>query len=176
MTIRPFGSLLAVMLLLAAAAGTATGAGAVQPPCPTGKPVSLVRGVGPVLGASPIWVTPGRFPIKWDGPNYPVQLLWVIDANARGQIVLTGKKRDSKVVARFTKFGDTLGERRARWILDPLGYTPKQVAQADLRRYGFDLIYAWFAEPGCYEIQARVGRQQATIYLEVPEATGRGRS
>jgi hypothetical protein len=161
-----------IVCLAIAAAAAAERSAAGQAPCPTGKPVTLVRGIGPVLGQSPLWVTPGRFPIKWDGPNHPVQLLWVIDANARGQILVTGKHRDTRALLRFTKFGDTLGERQARFALDPLGYKPKQATAADLQRYGFDLIYAWFPEAGCYEIQGRVGRQQATIYLEIGKPSG----
>ncbi len=163
-----------VFLIVSMTVGPATAdALAAQAPCPTGKPASLVRGLGPVVGQSPIWVTPGRFPIKWDGPNYPVQLLWVIDAAARGQIFVTGRNRDTKALLRFTKFGDTLGERQARFALDPLGYKPKQAPPEELRRYGFDLIYGWFPETGCYEIQARVGRQQATIYLEIGKPPAR---
>lgn len=115
----------------------------------------------------------GRFPIKWDGPNYPVQLLWVVDAAARGQIFVSGRNRDTKALLRFTKFGDTLGERQARFTLDPLGYKPKQTPPEELKKYGFDLIYAWFPEPGCYEIQARVGRQHTTLYLEIPRPSGK---
>lgn len=148
---------------------------AVFPPqdCPVGRPTVLTKAVAAAVGQSPLWVVIGRGPVKWVGPNDPVQLLWVLDGQARGQAFVTGKHRKTGAVLRFTKFGDRLGERQARYTLQLLGYKPKQATAEDLQRYGFDLIYAWFPEPGCYEISGRVGRQQSTIYLEVTEAAGK---
>lgn len=137
--------------------------------CPTGKPVVVTRAVPAAFGETPLWVTAGSHPIKWESSASPVQLVWVLDATARGQIVVTGKHAKSGALLKFTRFGDTLGERQSRYQINPLGYRPSLAKPEDLKKFGFDRNYAWFPEPGCYEIAARVGRQQAKIFLLVGE-------
>ncbi len=138
--------------------------------CPTGKPVVVTRAVPAALGQSPLWVTAGSHPIKWESSAAPVQLVWLIDAAARGQIIVTGKHAKSGALLKFTRFGDTLGERQSRYQLNPLGYKPSLAKAEDLKKFGFDRNYAWFPEPGCYEIAARVGRQQTKIFVLVGTA------
>jgi hypothetical protein len=143
------------------------GAPASAQDCPTGKPAIVSRAVPAALGQSPLWVTAGSHPIKWESSAAPVQLVWVIDRAARGQIIVTGKHAKSGALLKFTRFGDTLGERQSRYQLDSLGYKPSLAKADDLKKFGFDRNYAWFPEPGCYEITGRVGRQQTKIFLQV---------
>jgi len=138
--------------------------------CPVGKPTVLTKSLGAALGQSPAWVIVGRGPLDWVGPGDPVQLLWVLDNSAPGQASAAGKHWKTGAVLKFTKFGDRLSERQTRFLLNPAGYRPKQATAEDLKKYGFDLIYGWFPEPGCYELVARVGRQQSTLHLEVVKA------
>lgn len=140
---------------------------AVAQECPTGKPAPVTRVLPPVFGQSPLWVTAGSAPIKWEGSADPVQLVWVLDGSVRGPAMVTGKNRVTGALLRFTRFGDRLGERQSRYKLDPLGYKPSLAKPDDFQKFSFDRNYAWFPEPGCYEITGRVGRQQATIYLQV---------
>lgn len=149
--------------LLLAAAATAQD-------CPTGKPSVITRAVPAVLGQGPLWVTAGSHPIKWESSASPVQLVWVLDASARGQAIVTGKHARSGALLKFTRFGDTLGERQSRYQINPLGYRPSLAKPEDLKKFGFDRSYAWIPEPGCYELTARVGRQQTKIFLQVAQA------
>jgi hypothetical protein len=140
--------------------------------CPTGKPTRVTRVLPPVLGPGPLWVAAESFPIKWKGPAAPVQLVWVLDASARGQVMVTGKHRESGATLRFTNFGDTLGERQLRYRIDPIGYKPSVAKPDDFQKHNFDRSYGWFSQPGCYEITTRVGREQVQIFLEVVAAPG----
>lgn len=149
---------------------TASTAGAQE--CPTGKPATVTRALPPVFGQTPLWVTAGSTPIKWEDPQKPVQLVWVLDATAQGLAMVTGKNRATGAALRFTKVGDTLGQRQVKYELNR-SYKPSLAKPDDFTKYSFDRNFAWFPEPGCYEIAARVGRQQAKIYLQVGKPSGK---
>lgn len=150
---------------------TASTAGAQE--CPTGKPTTVSRALPAAVGQKPLWVTAGSLPIKWEGNNLPVQLVWVVDATAGGVVQVSGKHVKSNAPVRFTGFGDTLGARQQRYEISRTGYKPSLAKQGDLQKFNFDRNYAWFPEPGCYEITGRVGRLQPKIYLEVVKAAGK---
>lgn len=141
--------------------------------CPTGKPTVVTRALPAVLGQGPLWVTASSLPVKWEGNNYPVQLVWVVDAVAGGVVMVSGKQVTSNAPVRFTRFGDTVGARQLRYQLDRIGYKPSLAEPEDLKRFNFDRTFAWFTEPGCYEIAARVGRLQSKMHLEVVKAPAR---
>lgn len=135
--------------------------------CPTGKPAVVTRVLPAALGQAPLWVTSSGWPIKWEGSAAPVQLVWIIDATARGQIIVSGRHTGSGAAVRFTSFGDRLGARRARYRLDRLGYNPTLAKPDDFKKHSFDRNYAWFPEPGCYELSGRVGTTEVTLHVEV---------
>ncbi|MBI4478052.1 MAG: hypothetical protein HY654_12825 [Acidobacteria bacterium] len=141
--------------------------------CPTGKPTVVSRALPAAVGQKPLWVTASSLPIKWEGNNSPVQLVWVIDAAAGGLVMVSGKHVKSSALVRFTRFGDTLGERQPRYEISRTGYKPSLAKPGDLLKFAFDRNFAWFPEPGCYEITARVGRLQPKIYLEVAKTPGK---
>jgi hypothetical protein len=135
--------------------------------CPTARPAVLTKALTPVVGKSPLWLTWGTGPVPWKSANDPVQLMFVRDRSVPGQAFVSGKHRGSNAPLRFTKFGETLGTRLTRYTLAPLGWKPSLAKAEDFDKYEFDRVFGWFAEAGCFEITARVGRQQSTMYLQV---------
>jgi len=140
-----------------------------QDDCPATRPFQLTTAVAPVMGKSPLWVTPGRGPVAWKDPNTAVSLLFVRDRAIPGAAVVTARHRASGARVRFGKFGSTLGLREERFQLDALGAKPKTATAADFQKYTFHQSEAWFPESGCYEITGRVGREQAVIVLKVEQ-------
>jgi hypothetical protein len=145
-----------------------------QEPCAPGKSRPLVQSLTPVTGQSPMWVTTGAGPIAWKGPNDPVTLLWIRDVSVAGSALLNGQRRGSAPVkVRFSAPGSTLGVREERYKLDQIGFKPGKVTPEDLQKYSFHRTNVWFSEPGCYELTARVGRQQSVIVLKVDGPAGK---
>lgn len=145
-------------------------AGLAQDECPSPKPTRLLSAITPVIGQSPMWATTGTGPITWKGPNTPVVVVWVRDLSVPGQGALTGQRRGAPTAkVRFQTFGSTLGVKQERYVLDQLGSKPPKISQEDLRKYSFHQTEVWFPEPGCYDITARVGKQQAVIVLNIPK-------
>jgi hypothetical protein len=121
-----------------------------------------------------MWVTTGTGPIVWKGPNDPVTLLWVRDVSVTGSALLNGQRRGaSPVKVRFSAPGSTLGVREERYKLDQIGVKPGKATPEDLQKYSFHRTNVWFSEPGCYELTARVGRQQSLIVLRVDGPAGK---
>jgi hypothetical protein len=143
-------------------------ASAVQAPpdeCPSGKAVRVLPNVIPALGQSPLWAATGGKPLPWDGPTYPIRVLWLRDVAVKGAVFLSGKVRTGR--ARTTFATSLYGNQELRLKLDDLGAKPKGIKDADLQKYGFHWTFVWFPEAGCYEITARVGSQQSLIYLHI---------
>jgi hypothetical protein len=137
--------------------------------CPSGKPAIVSGAVPRALGKSPIWMTAESLPVKWTDPGTPVQLVWIIDAAAREPFYVSGKHRASGVPVKFTKIGDRVGMRQARWRLDPVGFKPPQAKPQDLKKYGFDRTFAWFPSAGCYEIRGQARGQETIIVVLVTD-------
>jgi hypothetical protein len=144
-----------------------------QGDCSSGRPFRLIPTITPVVGQSPLWMTTGSGPIAWEGPKDPVQVLVVRDVAVKGPAFLSGKQRTGAAKARFA-FA-SLGLHDERIKLDDLGFKPATVKEGDLQKYAFHRMFIWFPEPSCYEITARVGRQQSLIYLNVAPKAGKGR-
>lgn len=142
-----------------------------QNSCPPARPFRLLPSLTPVLGKSPLWVTTGGPTIAWEGANTPVQALWIRDLAVRGPAVLGGKLMGGKAPAKFARA--TLGMPEERYKFDLLGDKPSTVKQADLEKYSFHRTFIWFPEAGCYEMTARIGSQQAVIYLNVAPSAGK---
>jgi hypothetical protein len=136
--------------------------------CPSGKPVRVLPSVVPALGQSPVWAATGGRPLAWEGPNHEVRVLWLRDVAVKGAGFLSGKARTGR--AKVTFATSLYGNREGRFKLDGLGDKPKGVKEADLKKFAFHWTFVWFPEPGCYEITARVGREQSLIYLDVAPA------
>jgi hypothetical protein len=100
-------------------------------------------------------------------------LVWLIDGAAPGIVIVTGKHVKSGAPLTFTSFGDRIGSPQLRYQLNRAGYKPSLAKADDLAKFGFDRNFAWFPEPGCYEISGRVGRAQPKIYLEVARPKGK---
>jgi hypothetical protein len=137
--------------------------------CASGKPAVISGAVPRALGKSPIWMTAASLPIKWSEPGTPVQVIWIIDAAAREPFYVSGKHQASGAPVKFTKIGDRVGMRQARWRLDPLGFKPAQAKPQDLEKYAFDRSFAWFPSAGCYEIRAQARGQETTILVSVTD-------
>jgi hypothetical protein len=146
----------------------ATSVAAAPEECPSGRPVRVIPNVVPALGQSPLWAATGGRPIAWEGPNEPARVLWLRDLAVKGPAFLSGKARTGRAKPGFAR--SMYANREARFKLDDLGDKPKGVKDADLLKYAFHWTLVWFPEPGCYEITARVGREQSVIHLEVAPA------
>jgi len=138
--------------------------------CPTGKPKVLVPAISPVVGQSPMWATGGSTSatLDWESAEKAVGVMWVRDLAVVGPAVLTGNvqgKTDQRVL--FAERGSTLGVKSPKFALTGLGLKPSKASLADVQKYGFYQTDVWFPAPGCYEIQARVGKTPSTIYLTV---------
>ena len=141
-----------------------------QEECPMGRPDSVTRSIIlPVIGDGPLWVGVGRDGISWTGPNEGVPVLWVRDYEVTGTLMITGAHRDSGATAGFADTTAAVGRRTERHRLGNLGFQPDGISQADLRRYSFHRGAVFFPEPGCYKITARIGREEATLYLNVEQ-------
>ena len=138
--------------------------------CPMGKPGVVSGAVPRALGKGPVWMTAEALPIKWVDAGTPVQMVWLMDANARGPAIVTGRHRDSGAQVRFTKLGDRVGKRELRWRLDPLGYQPSHAKPQDFKKFSFDRNFAWFPAPGCYEITGRFGMLESKMVVQVAAA------
>jgi hypothetical protein len=155
----------ALLLAMGVAAGVAA-----QEECPTGKPKVLVPAISPVVGQSPMWATAGSTAsnAEWESADKPVGVMWVRDLAVVGPAVLTGSlkgKPDQRVL--FAERGSTLGVKNPKFALTGLGLKPSKATLADVQKYGFYQADVWFPSTGCYEIQARVGKTDSTIYLNV---------
>lgn len=161
-------SLLVLGLALLAATSVA------PPPeaCPAGRPVRVIPNVVPALGQSPLWAATGGRPLAWEGPNEPARVLWLRDLAVKGAAFLSGRALTGRGKPGFAR--SMYANREARFKLDDLGDKPKGVKEADLLKYAFHWTLVWFPEPGCYEITARVGREQSVIHLEVAPAPKKG--
>lgn len=135
--------------------------------CASGKPAIVSGAVPRALGQSPIWMAAESLPIKWTDAGTPVQLIWLIDAQAREPFYVSGRHRASGAPVKFTKIGDRVGKREVRWRLDPLGYKPAKVKPQDLQKFAFDRTFAWFPAVGCYEIKGQARGQESTILVQV---------
>ena len=140
-----------------------------QEECPRGRPQSLVRGVIPVTGDGPLWVAVGSGSIGWAGPNEGIAVIWVRDREVSGVALISGANLASAAKAGFAQTTLALAARNERYRLDVYGVQPEGVSRADLRRYSFHRGAVFFPEPGCYEITAQVGREKATLYLNVEQ-------
>jgi hypothetical protein len=136
--------------------------------CSSSRPVRVIANVVPALGQSPLWAATGGKPLAWEGPHTPVRVLWLRDIGVKGAAFLSGKARSGRAKVEFAR--SEYANREARYKLDDLGDKPKGVKDVDLQKYAFHWTLVWFPEPGCYEITARVGREQSTVYLEVAPA------
>lgn len=145
-----------------------------QQPCAPAKPRQLVQSLTPVAGQSPMWVTTGSGPIIWKGPNDPLTFLWVRDVSVNGSALLNGQRQGAaNVKVKFSAPGSTLGVREERYKLDQVGIKPGNVTPQDLQKYSFHRTNVWLTEPGCYELTARVGKQQSVIVVKVDGPTGK---
>ncbi len=140
-----------------------------QEECPVGRSEILVRGIIPVTGDGPMWVGVGSGTIRWTGPNEGVTVLWIRDYEVSGPALISGANRVSGAKAGFARTTSALGERNERYRLENIGFQPNDISQADLRRYSFHRGAVFFPEPGCYEITAQIGREKATLYLDVEQ-------
>jgi hypothetical protein len=156
---------LGLSLLMSFAAFVAVPAGGQD--CMSAKPAIVSGAVPRALGKSPIWVTAESIPIKWTDPAVPVQLIWIIDAEAREPYYVSGRHRVSGVPIKFTKIGDRVGMRQPRWRLDPLGFKPAKATPKDIQKYTFDRTFAWFTAGGCYEIRGQARNQETVILVQV---------
>jgi hypothetical protein len=138
--------------------------------CAMGKPAVISGAVPRALGKGPVWMTAETVPIKWVDAGTPVQLVWLMDAEARGPAIVSGKHRESGAQVRFTKLGDRVGKRELRWRLDPLGYQPTHAKPQDFKKFSFDRNFGWFPAPGCYEITGQFGKQESKIIVQVAAA------
>ncbi len=148
-------------------------ASALAQDCPTAKPTLLTMAVTPVVGQSPAWLTWGKGPLAWLGPDKPLGILFVRDRAVRGPATLSGRQRASGAKVRFGKTGSTLGLREDRIQLDALGTKPRTATPKDLERYSFHMLDVWFPDSGCYEVTARVGSQQSVILVNVEKRRGK---
>lgn len=142
-----------------------------QDTCPPSKAFRLISSITPVIGKSPLWVTTGSAAIPWDGPNNPIQALWIRDLAAKGPAILGGKLKGGTAPARFARAA--LGMPEERFKFDLMGEKPSSVKPDDLQKYSFHRTFIWFPAAGCYEMTARVGPVQSIIYLNVGQGTGK---
>lgn len=148
----------------------ATGVVHGQTDCPKPAPVRLVSNITPAIGQSPLWVAAGDKPLRWKAANVPVKLLWIRDAAAKGQGWLTGKAREGTGKTTFSRA--LYGLPLDRLPLDEMGEKIDGIKPADMQKFAFYWTYVYFSGPGCYEITARIGRQQAVFHLlVVPETS-----
>ncbi len=140
-----------------------------QEECPMGRPETLVRSVIQVIGDDPLWVGVGSDAIRFAGPNEGVPVIWVRDNEVSGAVLISGANRASGATAGFAKTTVALGAGNERYRLETYGFQPDGISQADLRRYSFHRGAVFFPEPGCYEITAQVGREKATLFLNVEQ-------
>ena len=141
-----------------------------QEACPMGSPETLVRNFNRVLGDGPLWVALRTEALgNWEGRNEGIPLVWVRDYEVSGAVLISGANRESGEAARFAESTVGLSNRNERHRLGNIGYQPDNVDQAALRRYSFHRGAVFFPEPGCYEIMARVGRETATLWLNVEQ-------
>ncbi|MBI2833093.1 MAG: hypothetical protein HYX76_01530 [Acidobacteria bacterium] len=135
--------------------------------CAATRTFVLTRAITPVIGQSPIWVTAGRGPLVWPGADKAIELLIVRDRAVPGLALIVGRNRQTGVPVKFTKTGSTLGIRNEKFQLDAIGLKPRTATAPDFNRYTFHTADLWVGGEGCYELVARVGRQMATMYLQV---------
>lgn len=140
-----------------------------QEECPTGGPKNLVRGIIPVIGDGPLWIAVGSDALRWAGANEGMPVLWVRDYEVSGAVLISGANRASGATVGFARTTSGVGARNERYRLENIGVQPDGISQADLRRYSFHRGAVFFPGPGCYEITAQIGREKATLYLNIEQ-------
>lgn len=163
---------LLVWIGIISSAGTVLSAGQAED-CAAGRPFNLTAAVTPVVGKTPLWLTWGKGALKWNNAEAPLEILFVRDRTVTGAAIVSGKSLSGSAKVTFGKFGSTVAVKQDRFQLDNLGTKLKTASPTDLQKYSFNLVNVYFPEPGCYELSARVGREQATIVMNVPKPTGK---
>ena len=135
--------------------------------CASTKPAVVSGAVPKAIGKSPIWMTAESIPIKWTDAGTPVQLIWLIDAEAREPFMVSGKHLGSGAPVKFTKIGDRVGIKEVRWRLDPLGFKPASAKPQEFKKFNFDRNFGWFPAAGCYEIRGQARNQVSIMLVQV---------
>lgn len=147
---------------------------AAQTECPPARPRTLLPAVLPVFGESPIWATAGAGPPAWDGPEKPLNVLWIRDLGVSGPAFISGQLQGKPATKpRFSTRGSTIGLREERYKLDGFGLKPARVTMDDLRKYSFFQIDVWFPVAGCYEMTGRIGRKQSVMHFKIAPRAGK---
>jgi len=139
--------------------------GSVSSRCAATTAEKSLQVVGPMLGRRPIWLVEASAG-KWS-PR-PAKTLWVLSREVAGSLRVTGRRLDGPGVASF-KDGVDAAPASTLAISDPWtrSVTPGGASPDVLKAYSFQPSYVLYPSPGCWELNARLGDDEASIVLEL---------
>ena len=132
--------------------------------CRTSPVGNLRPELAPTIGEFPVWLAARPLPVlPWR--NDLVRTIWVVDRSVSGDLILGGRQTDGPGFPQFVREGSEGATTRLVIGSAPrIGSTTSSPAAA---KYADIQVYLSAPQPGCYEINARLGEytQTYTIYL-----------
>ena len=116
------------------------------------------------MGAFPVWLAARPLPVlPWR--NELVRTVWVVDRSVTGDLILSGRQTDGPSAPQFLREGS--GGATSQLIIASAPRIGSTTASANAAKYADIQVYLSAPQPGCYEINARIGEftQTYTLYL-----------
>jgi hypothetical protein len=153
---------------------------AAEPPsCTASRSENLLPNlIGPMVGASPVWMVDGgdlldsRFAWgPWQTAVYSRKTLWVVARPSAG-LRIEGRRLDASGTLRFHRQPDPIGD--ALVVPDPAreSVIPGGASVGVMRAYAFIPSSVIYPSAGCWEFTVRVGGQDARIVRDMRTAPG----
>ncbi len=142
-----------------------TAVGSVISRCEATTAEKSLQVVGPMAGRRPVWLVDASAG-KWS-PR-PAKTLWVLAREGAGRLHVTGRRLDGPGVASFMD-GFDAAPASTLAISDPWtrSVIPEGASTDVLKLYSFQPSYVLYPSPGCWELNARLGDDEASIVLEL---------
>lgn len=120
--------------------------------------------LAPTIGDFPVWLAARPLPVlPWR--NELVRTVWVVDRSVAGDLVLMARQTDGPAAPQFIREGNETAT--SRLVIGSAPRIGSTTSSATAARYADILVYLSVPQPGCYEINSRIGeyRQTHTIYF-----------
>jgi hypothetical protein len=116
------------------------------------------------MGQSPVWLASRVLPvIPFRGEL--IRTIWVVDRSAEGDLFLSGRQTDGPLAPAFIREGG--GSPTSQLVISSAARVGSTTGSPTAARYADIAVYLSVPQPGCYEINARIGEstQAMTIYV-----------
>jgi hypothetical protein len=121
--------------------------------------------LGPTIGEGPLWLASVALPVvPWR--NELLRAIMLVDRNAEGELVLSGRGTGDEGAIRFLRPG---GERPTEQLhVQSAARIGAATESPTAARYADIPLFLQLPKPGCYTLMARIGQNvQRTFTIEV---------